>query len=133
MSRVVLDTSAYSQFRAGHREIAELIASSESVRLPAIVLGELEAGFALGSRAADNRHLLEQFIAEPFVSVLDVTRDVARRFGELFAHLRRAGTPIPVDDVWIAATAVDCGGHLVTFDHDFERVPGLSVTVFDAR
>ncbi len=73
--------------------------------------------------------MLAQFLAESFVAQWDVTSAVAQRYGETFAQLRRAGTPIPINDVWIASSTLDCRGHLVTFDSDFSRVAGLSVTV----
>lgn len=130
--RIVLDTSAYSHLRGNHREVVDMVAKAETVYLPATVLGELEAAFRLGRRAADNRATLEQFLAEEFVSTLDVTPDVARRYGEVFAGLRRAGTPIPVNDIWIAATTIDAGGHLITFDSDFECVGGLDLTLLVA-
>ncbi len=127
--RLVLDTSAYSHFRANHHEVVERIASAEVVFLPTIVLGELEAAFRMGRRAADNRAKLEELLQEDFVAVLPVTAEVARRYGEVFATLRAAGTPIPVNDIWIAATTMDAGAHLVTFDRDFERVDALERTV----
>lgn len=102
-----------------------MVAAAESVLVPSIVVGELEAAFELGSRTAENRVALADFLAEPFVATLDVTRGVARRYGEAFVRLRRAGTPIPVNDIWIAATTLDCGGSLLTFDADFDRVEGL--------
>jgi tRNA(fMet)-specific endonuclease VapC len=58
--------------------------------------------------------------------------ETARRYGELFARLRRAGSPVPINDVWIAAACLDCGGHLLTFDLCFERIPALVATVLDA-
>lgn len=127
--RLVLDTSAYSHFRAGDERVLDLIAAAEVVLLPTIVLGELEAAFALGRRERENRELLAAFLAEPFVSILPVTPAVARRYGRVFADLRRAGTPIPTNDIWIAATTLDCGGHLLTFDGDFDAVAALDHTV----
>jgi tRNA(fMet)-specific endonuclease VapC len=128
-SRLVLDTSAYSHFRAGDERVLDFIATAEVVFLPTIVLGELEAAFILGRRERENRTLLSEFLAEPFVSVLPVTPMVARHYGRLFADLRRAGTPIPINDLWIAATTLDCGGHLLSFDGDFENVVSLDYTV----
>ncbi len=125
IERLVLDTSAYSRFRLGDEDVLSLIADAQSVVLPTTVIGELEAGFQLGSRGAENRVALSDFLAEPFVATLSVTRNVARRYGETFAALRRAGTPIPTNDVWIAAATIDCGGSLLTFDSDFEVVEGL--------
>jgi tRNA(fMet)-specific endonuclease VapC len=127
--RLVLDTSAYSHFRAGHPRVLDLIASAEIVFVSTIVLGELEAGFQLGRRERENRALLAEFLAEPFVSTLPVTPSVARHYGRLSADLRRAGTPIPINDIWIAATTLDCGGHLLTFDDHFDKTPSVDRTV----
>ena len=129
VERLVLDTSAYSRFRAGHEGVASHVMAAESVLIPATVIGELEAGFENGSRPLENRRALTDFLAESFVSTLDVTRSVARRYGEVFVALKRAGTPIPVNDIWIAAATLDCGGRLLTFDDDFRRVVGLPLAV----
>ena len=125
IERLVLDTSAYARLRTGDPDVMDMVAAAETVVLPVTVVGELEAGFAAGSRAAANRIALNDFLSEPFVTVLDVTRSVARRYGDVFAELRRAGTPIPTNDLWIAASTLDCGGSLLTFDSHFERVVGL--------
>jgi tRNA(fMet)-specific endonuclease VapC len=127
--RLVLDTSAYSHFRAGDERAAQFIAAAETIGLPTVVLGELEAAFTLGRRERENRSVLAEFLAETFVSILPVTYAVARHFGRLFAVLRRAGTPIPINDLWIAATALDCGGHLLTFDAHFGRIVSLDCTI----
>ncbi|MEO6191864.1 MAG: type II toxin-antitoxin system VapC family toxin [Thermoanaerobaculia bacterium] len=127
--RLVLDTSAYSHFRAGDGRVVDLIAAAEVVFLPTIVLGELDAGFTMGRRELENRTLLAEFLTEPFVSILPVTPMVARQYGRLFAELRRAGTPIPINDIWIAATTLDCGGHLLSFDRDFKMITSLDCTV----
>lgn len=125
VSRLVLDTSAYSHFRRGHAGVLDALARAERVLIPMTVLGELEAAFELGSRARENRRALEEFIGEPFVDLLDTTASVARHYGRVFAALKRAGTPLPVNDIWIAAATLDCGGTLLTFDRDFERISGL--------
>jgi tRNA(fMet)-specific endonuclease VapC len=127
--KLVLDTSAYSHLRTGHEATHELVAAAAIVLLPTIVLGELEAAFRRGSRYPENRNLLEEFLGEPFVAVLDVTHDVSRAYGRLFARLRAAGTPIPINDVWIAACTMSVEGHLLTFDQDFERVDSLTLTL----
>lgn len=130
--RLVLDTSAYSRFRAGHTGVLNLLARAAVVIVPAVVLGELEAGFQLGKRTEENRRALSEFLDEPFVSVVDITAVTGRHYGKIFCALRLAGTPIPINDVWIAATTVECGGHLVTFDHDFRRVPELEHTLLNS-
>jgi len=123
--RLVLDTSAYSKLRVGHVGVIDWIAGAQEVFVPTIVIGELEAGFEGGTRAAENRAVLSDFLSEPFVSVVDVTRSTARHYGQIFTRLRRAGTPIPVNDIWIAACTMDTGGLLLSLDRDFELVEGL--------
>lgn len=73
--------------------------------------------------------LLEEFLAEPFVALLPVTRDVSRRYGRVYSQLRGAGTPIPLNDVWIAATALDCGASVLSFDQHFGRIAGLEARI----
>ena len=127
--RLVLDTSAYSHFRAGHPQVLDQLAQAAAIVLPVTVLGELEAAFQLGRRALENRVTLAEFLGESFVTVWPTTTAVAGHYGRLFAELKRAGTPIPVNDVWIAAACLDCVGRLVTFDGDFKRIPGLECTL----
>lgn len=131
--RLVLDTSAYSHLRAGHVQVLDLVADAAVVVIPVTVLGELEAGFELGRRTQENRRVLAEFLDEPFASVLDVTATTVRYYARIIASLRRAGTPIPVNDVWIAAAAMECNGHLLTFDRDFRRIMDLEHTLLKAH
>jgi predicted nucleic acid-binding protein len=127
--RIVLDTSAYSWLRAGHAEVLDTLASADLVWVPSVVIGELEAGFRLGTRYRENIMLLEEFLAEPFVAVRPISREVASRYGRIFSELRRGGTPIPINDVWIAAATLDCGGTLLTFDRHFGAIVGLDASI----
>ncbi|MGH2728835.1 MAG: type II toxin-antitoxin system VapC family toxin [Actinomycetota bacterium] len=126
----MLDTSAYSHLRRGESRVFDAVAQADVVLLPTTVLGELEAGFRVGGRYLDNRRALEDFVEESYVQVTDVTRDVARRYGEVFARLRAAGTPVPINDIWIAAAALTGDAHLITFDEDFVRIEGLPHLLF---
>jgi tRNA(fMet)-specific endonuclease VapC len=126
---VLLDTSAFSNLRRGHPDVLDRVAQAQTVSLPVVVVGELHAGFEIGSRAAENKRVLAEFINEFFVRTLPVTDTVAERYGALFAALRRNGTPIPVNDIWIAAITVESGGELLTFDSDFEKIENLRVSV----
>lgn len=129
MSSLLLDTSAYAQFRRGQPGVVDLLAGAERVYLSAISIGELEGGFLLGRRLEENRAALEDFLAESFVSVVAVDQAVARLYGRFFADLRRSGTPVPVNDIWIAACAVHIRAKLVSFDSDFSRFRDLDVVV----
>ena len=124
-SRILIDTSAYAHFRRGHSAMVDLLTAADTVFLSAVTLGELEAGFVLGSRPDENRSALRDFLAEPFVTIVPVVEAVARRYGNLFAGLRRAGTPVPTNDIWIASCALHVGAQLITFDSDFDRFRDL--------
>jgi tRNA(fMet)-specific endonuclease VapC len=124
-SRVLIDTSAYAHFRRGQRNVVEILTAAEQLYLSAVTLGELEAGFMLSSRLDENRTALRDFLSEPFVSVVHVDEVVAKRYGNLFATLRRAGTPVPTNDIWIASCAMHVGAQLITFDSDFDRFHDL--------
>jgi predicted nucleic acid-binding protein len=129
-SRIALDTSAYSWLRRAEPRTIAAVSEADMVYIAATVLGELEAGFRAGSRYLDNQRALEDFVDEPYCEIIDIDPDVARRYGEVFAALKRAGTPIPVNDIWIAAATLDSGAHLITFDGDFSKVEGLPHTLF---
>ena len=100
--------------------------------MPVPVLGELEAGFERGQHARDNQRVLADFLEEPFVTVMALTRHTVRHYARIFTALRRAGTPIPINDVWIAAATRECGGRLLTFDRHFGYVADLDATILDA-
>jgi len=122
VSRLCLDTSAYSRFRRGDTDVARLIDEAEWIGVPAIVLGELRVGFRLGAQEKRNEELLREFIANPVVRVLPVDDDVSYQYSDIAIELRRAGTPIPTNDMWIAATAAGAGAIVLTSDDHFAAV-----------
>lgn len=127
MKKIVLDTNGYTAFLAGDPKILDALATAEIVFLSVFVLGELFAGFKGGSREAANRELLERFLKKPTVQVLNATAETASVFGQLKAALKKAGTPLPINDVWIAAHAVETGAILVSYDSHFEKIIGLKI------
>ena len=131
-ARLVLDTSAYSQLRAGNAQVLEMLGRAASVLVPVTVIGELRGAFELGRRARENHVALDRFLEEPFVSVLPTTAEVALQYGRIYARQRIGGRPVAANDMWIASATMDCGGHLVTFDGDFARIAGLPCTLLKA-
>ncbi len=127
MSALALDTNVYSGFMRGTPAAVSVLRGAHEIHVPVIVLGELLAGFASGTRTKKNRDELARFMASPRVSVLRLDERTARHYGEIFAALRIAGTPIPTNDLWIAALARQHRITLLTFDTHFRAVPGLSV------
>jgi tRNA(fMet)-specific endonuclease VapC len=105
------------------------VRSSERLHFSIIVLGELYFGFHNGSRLRENLAELDEFLAHPFVSIAWLTRTTADRFGRVASALKKGGTPIPTNDIWLAAQSVELGAELITFDDHFHRVPGLVVQI----
>ncbi len=125
MSRYCLDTVAYSHFKRGEPRIATILDRAEWIGFPAIVIGELCADFAGGSRVAQNVSELDEFLAAPIVEILPVDREVATIFGEMVADLRTRGTPIPTNGIWIAAACARAGATLLTWDAHFRSIPRI--------
>jgi tRNA(fMet)-specific endonuclease VapC len=123
--RVLLDTSAYSALMRGDDGVAQQVRNAEEVLLSAIVVGELLFGFRGGSRLAENVAILEAFLKKPFVTFVPVTRTTADRFSRIAMQLKQKGTPIPTNDIWIAAHALETGADLLSLDDHFRHVDGL--------
>ena len=122
MTRLCLDTSTYSNFQRGEPRVVEYLDRAEWVGVPGIVLGELWAGFQLGSRAEVNVRELGEFLDHALVELVPVDGEVARIYGEIFADLRSRGRPLPTNDIWIAATAARAGATVLTFDEHFREI-----------
>jgi tRNA(fMet)-specific endonuclease VapC len=131
LSSYCLDTSAYGNFRRGNEEVATLLDRAEMVGLPTVALGELRTGFLLGGRRQGNETELDAFLDNPVVRVLPVDSETSRQYAEIVAELREAGTPIPTNDIWIAATAARNGAMVLTCDDHFERVRRVGSVVVD--
>jgi len=131
MMRVMLDTSAYSAFARGHEQVKEAIQAADEIWMSPVVLGELHAGFRRGTRRAENERNLSRFLSSPRVAVADVTEETAVRYAEIFAFLRDAGTPLPTNDIWIAAGAMQHGLRLVTTDSHYQKVPQVVVGYYE--
>jgi tRNA(fMet)-specific endonuclease VapC len=123
----LLDTNAYVALKRNHEGVANLVRDSAELVFSIVVIGELLFGFRNGSRFDRNLRELDEFLADSRVRTLPVTRVTADRFGRIAAALRRAGTPIPTNDIWIAAQAFESGAELVTFDEHFSAVAGLAL------
>ncbi|MDE2980366.1 MAG: type II toxin-antitoxin system VapC family toxin [Gemmatimonadota bacterium] len=123
--RVLLDSSAYSQLMRGRDQVRRIVRDAEEVLLSTVVLGELLYGFRHGSRYERNARGLRAFIDNPFVSVVPVGATTADRYSRIAASLRAKGRPIPTNDVWIAAHAMETGADLVSADRHFEHVDGI--------
>ena len=125
MSSLIIDTNAYSRFMRGDAHAIAVLTDAIEIHLPLIVLGELLAGFAAGGRAQANRDDLAEFMASAHVHLMRPDEKTARHYADLYAVLRRQGTPSSANDLWIAALARQHRLPLLTFDAHFRSVPGL--------
>ena len=123
--RVCLDTNAYSSLRRGNEKLLELLNECEEILMPAATCAELTYGFLRGGKISENESMLNSFLEEERVSFQPVTQSIAERWGYVKSALAKKGTPIPENDIWIAATALETGARLVSYDHHFDFVGGL--------
>ena len=127
--RFCLDTSAYSHFKRGDAQVVDIIDRADWLGVPVIVLGELAVGFRQGSRAERNQAELARFVANPAVEVLPIAADVTPIYADIVLDLKKAGTPIPANDIWIAAVAARHGATVLTYDEHFRTVTRVGAVV----
>ena len=123
---ILLDTNAYSLLMRGDDQTAIVVRSSTGILMSAVVIGELLYGFRHGSRYQRNLIDLQGFLANSYVSLLPVGHATADYYSRIAAALRANGTPIPSNDVWIAAHAMETGAELVSADRHFDVVDGIA-------
>jgi predicted nucleic acid-binding protein len=133
VKRLCLDTSAYSHFKRGHAEAVELISTASEVLVPVVVLGELRAGFRFGGQSAKNEAELKTFLRQRVVRVLEVDDEASSIYAELMVELRRAGTGLPSNDVWIGALAAREGALVLTYDAHFAVMRRVAARTLSAE
>jgi len=127
VSRVLLDTSGYSAFMRGDGVIKEALQTADAIYLNPIVLGELRTGFLRGRTREKNEERLIRFLSSSRVSVIAVDDETAERYAVILNGLWTAGTPIPTNDIWIAASAMQYGLTVITTDAHFRKIPQILV------
>ena len=124
--RLALDTNRYADLCRGLAPVVQLVEEAEEVVLPFVVIGELRAGFSLGKRATENERVLRRFLAKPGVSVLFADELTTHHYAGAYRQLRQQGTPIPTNDLWIAALVLQHGLVLCARDHHFDHLPQIN-------
>ena len=119
-----LDANAYIDARGGVDAILEILDQAETIYLPATVVGEILFGALNSGRPAENLQTAADFISDCIV--LPVDASVAMQYARLRLALKQAGTPLPENDVWIAAACVVYDIPLLTRDEHFDAIPGMS-------
>ena len=133
MTRLCVDTSAYSHFRRGEPTVTRHLDHASWVGVPSVVVGELWTGFLLGSRFENNVADLDEFLSHPMVELLSIDAEVAQIYGEIVVDLRNNGRPVPTNDIWIAATAARAGGAVLTFDDHFREINRTGTVILSAQ
>jgi len=120
---VILDTNAVSAVADNQAAAVPIFSSVASIELPAIVLGEYRFGIAQSRRRKEYEKWLEELIAA--TQVLSVDEETSRHYAQIRSELKKAGKPIPSNDLWIAALARQHRLPLMSQDAHFDAVPGL--------
>ena len=129
--KILLDTNAYVGFKCNVIEIVDFTVSAESIVFSPIVLGELMFGFRNGTRFKENMEDLNRFLDHDAVEMVQIGKITSDRYSRIAEQLKRQGTPIPTNDIWIAAQTMEHGAELITSDQHFEKIKGLVYTIFN--
>jgi predicted nucleic acid-binding protein len=124
--RVLLDTCAYRDFVGGEPHAVEVLRSSRALYVPFVVLAELRAGFLCGDHGSENEKSLIRFLSKSCVEVLLADEETTHHYARLFRQLRTQGMPIPTNDLWIAALAVQHNLGVCTRDAHFTNLPQIT-------
>lgn len=125
MSKILLDTNAIIAYLAGDHEVLQVLEEADIIFLSIFVIGELYAGFKGGNQEQKNKSILNTFQNKSGVTAINAGQETAEIFAHLKNILKQAGTPLPINDIWIAAHAVEFGCVVVTYDKHFHNIPGL--------
>jgi predicted nucleic acid-binding protein len=125
--RLAIDTNRYRDLCDGQRDVVGRLENADAIFVPFVVIAELRAGFAVGKKGAANERVLHQFLAQPDVEILHSTDATTRSYAALYRQLRAQGTPIPTNDLWIAALVIEHDLALYSRDAHFGVLPQLNL------
>jgi tRNA(fMet)-specific endonuclease VapC len=124
--KLALDTNRYTDLCRGNVSVVEMVEFADEVWLPFVVLGELRAGFAVGSQGPRNEAVLRRFLLKSGVSLLYADEQTTHHYATIYRQLRKQGTPIPTNDMWIAALVLQHSLVLLARDAHFDVLPQLT-------
>jgi tRNA(fMet)-specific endonuclease VapC len=125
MKKVLIDTNIYSLAMKGDQEVVTALRQIDTIAVSCVSVGELYSGFKGGNREKINRNELDIFLDSPRVRLFSIDIETADFYSFILDTLRRKGTPIPTNDIWIAAAAFQHGLKLFSKDKHFDKIPGL--------
>jgi tRNA(fMet)-specific endonuclease VapC len=123
--RLALDTNRYTDLCRGEGSVVRTVEAAEAVWLPFIVVGELRAGFAAGTQGPRNEAAMRRFLMQPGVGILYADEQTTHHFSSVYRQLRTQGTPIPTNDMWIAALVLQHSLALCARDAHFDALPQI--------
>ena len=129
MKRIIIDTNFYAAFKKNDADAVAILRQAEYIGVNSVILGELLAGFRCGNREHQNRLELDQFFASARVDTITLDDETAEFYAQVFSELRSKGRPIPSNDLWLAASALQHGLALATYDEHFSSISGLLLAV----
>ena len=132
-NRIMIDTSAYAAFSRGHVEVKMCLQQADEIFFNPIIIGELIAGFSMGRQETRNRAMLQEFLSSARVQTLVIDEETAERYGAIISYLRRKGTPIPTNDLWIAASAMQHGLKILTTDKHYAEIPQVITEYYQSK
>lgn len=124
--RLALDTNRYTDLCRGDAAVVEQVEWADEIWLPFIVVGELRAGFAVGNQGMQNEAVLRRFLLKPGVGILYADDQTTHHYANIYRQLRKQGTPIPTNDMWIAALVLQHSIALFARDAHFDHLPQLT-------
>ena len=127
MISILLDTNAYTGLINGDTKILEYLAQADTIYISTVMLGELYAGFYGGSKFEWNSNILQDFLEKETIKIVVVSHDTSNIFGQIKNELRQKAAIIPLNDIWIAAHAIETDSTLLTFDKHFENISNLKL------
>jgi tRNA(fMet)-specific endonuclease VapC len=125
MKRILIDTNIYSYALRGAVDVVEELRGADEIAICAISIGELLTGFKQGAREKENRKELTKFLDSPRVRFLTIDEETGDFYAEIIDHLKKVGRPIPTNDIWIGAAALQYGYKLYSKDKHFKSIADL--------
>ena len=125
MSKILIDTNIYSHAMLGEEIVISVMRQAAVIGISAISIGELLSGFKGDKREKENQAELKEFLDSSRVRILPIDEETAEFYAEIINQLRRDGKPIPTNDIWIGAIALQHGLRMFTRDKHFKHIAGL--------
>lgn len=124
---MILDTNAYSAFKRNDKRFVDLIEKCELLIISPILVAELYSGFLAGNRTRENIEEFNLFLQLPKCIQITINSEIAKNYSEIYFNLRRKGTPIPTNDIWLAAICLTYKYPILSIDKHFKNIENIEI------